>query len=266
MSIRITAALIVILLALSASGAVAIYTPGYYNTQSIGYSQVYEKNCQYMIGARVGHCPTVTCTQETQCPPVTTCQKKVCPPTTPVCPQAYPYVTPAPVYPQVTPVSEYPVTVPEFPIAPPFIPEVPEQPPFVPEQPPIVPEQPPIVPEQPPVVPEQPPEKPEVPEIPEKPEIPKIPEIPEKPEVPGQPCPDCPPAHFPNPLTPYNDKGDIVGKDVRGSGTSIGDSAALRESIRSGFASALQTGNAVANLQEGLGQIQHSENPNVGET
>src|SRR5512138_1507963 len=138
MKIRITAALIVLLLALLASGAVAVYTPGYYDTQYNDYSQVPEKSCQCMTCAGERHCPDYQETtsesaqeryildclearsaREIQCPPVTTCQKvcpptqkRVCPPTTAVCQQAYPYVTPTPVYPQVTPVPQYPQVTP----------------------------------------------------------------------------------------------------------------------------------------------------------
>ena len=57
MRIRITAALIVLLLALLASGAVAVYAPGYYNTQYNDYSQVPGKSCQCMTCAEERYYP-----------------------------------------------------------------------------------------------------------------------------------------------------------------------------------------------------------------
>jgi hypothetical protein len=64
MKIRISAALIILLLALLASGAMAAYTPGYCNEQCNSYSSVPENTYQSM-----------TCARDDQCPPVTTCNK-----------------------------------------------------------------------------------------------------------------------------------------------------------------------------------------------
>ncbi len=285
MKIRITAALMVLLLALLASGALAAYTPEYYNNQYNAYSSVPEKACQSVTCAQENQCPpATTCnkfcsptttSQNKVCPPVTTGQKKICPPTTSVCQGAYP----APVYPSVTPT--YPTVTPTYPSVTPTYPTVtPTYPPVTPVYPPITPVYPPVTPpsqppeqppsqppEQPPSQPpEQPPEKPpEKPEVPKKPEIPKFPEIPKIPKIPEN-------IHYPNPLTPYNDKGDVFGKDGRGAGTTTSDKGtsdadgALRAIFRNGFSSTSQASGAAARLQERVEQIQHSANPNVDES